>query len=107
MPEPERRTSHNETLVFSETKFGRFHEGSLIGYGNYAPSSRNDETFDLDMPEGLHGRYSGAQNAVLKLDAETPIVAWGEPGKPRPTSFLSGKEVGVIIAKYKKVQWHE
>ncbi|HEY1190351.1 MAG TPA: TIGR03067 domain-containing protein [Gemmata sp.] len=64
--------------------------------------SKTPATIDM-MVKG--GTYDGKTlHGIAKLDGDTLTVAFGEPGKDRPTKFESTAGSGVVVAVHKKAK---
>ncbi|MDY3555713.1 TIGR03067 domain-containing protein [Gemmata sp. JC717] len=64
--------------------------------------SKNPATIDMVVKGGT---YDGKTlHGIAKLEGDTLTVAFGEPGKERPTKFESTAGSGVVVAVHKKVK---
>lgn len=64
--------------------------------------SKTPATIDMAVKGGT---YDGKTVlGIAKLDGDTLTVAFGEPGKDRPTKFESTAGSGVVVAVHKKAK---
>lgn len=64
--------------------------------------SKTPATIDMAVKGGT---YDGKTVlGIAKLDADTLTVAFGEPGKDRPTKFESAAGSGIVVAVHKKAK---